>query len=79
MTALIMKEYLLWLNKKMRRRKILLLLDNFSGHELGVELVSGLEGLLNVRITWLLPNTTSHWQPLNQGIIASFKLGYRKQ
>jgi hypothetical protein len=29
---------------------VLLLLDNFSGHELGVELSGGLEGLLNVRI-----------------------------
>jgi hypothetical protein len=79
MTALIMKEYLCWLNEKMRHRKILLLLDNFSGHELGVQLVGGLEGLPNVRIAWLPPNTTSYWQPLDQGIIASFKLGYRKQ
>ena len=79
MTALIMKEYLCWLNNKMRYRKILLLLDNFSGHELGVQLVGGLEGLPNIRIAWLPPNTTSYWQPLDQGIIASFKLGYRKQ
>ena len=34
----------------MRHRKILLLLDNFSGHELGVQLIGGLEGLLNIRI-----------------------------
>lgn len=49
-TGLIMEEYLRWLDNKMRGRKILLLLDNFSGHELGVELVGGLEGLTNVRI-----------------------------
>ncbi|PQM43520.1 hypothetical protein VC83_09647 [Pseudogymnoascus destructans] len=79
MTGLIMKEYLDWLNEKMKHCKILLLLDNFSGHEVGVELVGGLQGLSNVRIAWLPPNTTSHWQPLDQGIIASFKLGYRKQ
>jgi hypothetical protein len=79
MTGLIMEEYLRWLNKKMRGRKILLLLDNFSGHELGVELVGGKQGLENVRIEWLPPNTTSYWQPLDQGIIASFKLRYRKQ
>jgi hypothetical protein len=29
----------------MRGRKVLLLMDNFSGHELGVELIGGLEGL----------------------------------
>jgi hypothetical protein len=81
MTGLIMEEYLRWLDNKMiaQGRKILLLLDNFSGHELGVQLVGGLQGLLYVRIEWLPPNTTSHWQPLDQGIIASFKLQYRRQ
>jgi DDE superfamily endonuclease/Tc5 transposase DNA-binding domain/Fission yeast centromere protein N-terminal domain len=80
MTGLIMEEYLRWLDNKMRveGRKVLLLLDNFSGHELGVTLVGGKEGLANVRIEWLPPNTTSHWQPLDQGIIASFKLQYRR-
>jgi hypothetical protein len=79
MTGVIMEEYLRWFNNKMHGRKVLLLLDNFSGHELGVELIGGLEGLSNVRIAWLPPNTTSHWQPLDQGIIASFKLSYRRQ
>ena len=60
-------------------RKVLLLLDNFSGHELGVQLVGGSEGLDNVQIEWLHANTTSHWQPLDQGIIAGFKLQYRAQ
>jgi hypothetical protein len=76
-----MEEYLQWLDNKMRgaNRKVLLLLDNFSGHELGVELVGGKQGLLNIRVEWLPPNTTSHWQPLDQGIIASFKTIYRKE
>ncbi|ODQ69032.1 hypothetical protein LIPSTDRAFT_31013 [Lipomyces starkeyi NRRL Y-11557] len=75
------REYLRWLDNKMRAqgRKILLLLDNFAGHELGVQLVGGLQGLSYVRIEWLPPNTTSCWQPLDQGIIASFKLQYRRQ
>lgn len=81
MTGLIFEEYLRWLNKKMRGegRKVLLLTDNFSGHELGMHNVGGLEGLSNVRVAWLPKNTTSVWQPLDQGIIASFKLHYRKQ
>jgi hypothetical protein len=80
MTGLIMEEYLRWLDNRMRGkgRKVLLLLDNFSGHELGVSLIGGLEGLPNVRIEWLPPNTTPYWQPLDQGIIASFKLQYRR-
>jgi hypothetical protein len=60
-------------------RKVLLLMDNFSAHELAVQLVGGLQGLSNVRIAWLPPNTTSVWQPMDQGIIVSFKLQYRKQ
>jgi DDE superfamily endonuclease/Tc5 transposase DNA-binding domain len=80
MTGLICEEYLRWLDNKMRGegRKVLLLMDNFSGHELAVKLVGGLQGLLNIRIAWLPPNTTSAWQPMDQGIIASFKLQYRK-
>jgi hypothetical protein len=81
MTGLICKEYLQWLNNKMKSegRKVLLLMDNFSGHELAVQLVGGLQGLSHVRIVWLPLNTTFAWQPMDQGIIASFKLQYRRQ
>lgn len=81
MTGMICEEYLRWLDNKMRGegRHVLLILDNFSGHELAVTLVGGKQGLSNVRIEWLPPNTTSHWQPMDQGIIASFKTKYRKR
>jgi hypothetical protein len=81
MTGLICEEYLRWLNNMMaaQQRHVLLLMDNFSGHELSVHLVGGQQGLSNVRIEWLPPNTTSEWQPMDQGIIASFKLHYRRQ
>lgn len=79
MTGVIMEKYLRWFDAQMHGRKVLLLLDNFSGHDVGVQLVGGLEGLTNTRVAWLPPNTTSHWQPLDQGIIANFKLHYRKQ
>ena len=36
------------------------------------------EGLSNVRCAWLPKNTTSEWQPMDQGIIASFKCKYRR-
>jgi hypothetical protein len=78
MTGLIMEEFLQWFDKKMRGKKVLLLMDNFSAHELGVELVGGKQGLQNVRIEWLPTNITSVWQPCDQGIIAAFKLQYRK-
>lgn len=59
-------------------RKVLLLMDNFSAHESAVRELGGEAALSNVEIEWLPPNTTSYWQPLDQGIIASFKLQYRK-
>jgi hypothetical protein len=76
MTGLICEEYLLWLNNKIQSegRKVLLLMDNFSGHDLVVQLVGGLQGLSYVRIAWLPPNTTFVWQPMDQGIITGFKL-----
>ena len=65
MTGKIFKEWLHWFDNLMARRKVLLLLNNFSSHKLRVEKVRGLDGLQNVKIRWLPPNTTSHWQPLN--------------
>ncbi|TQS33838.1 hypothetical protein Golomagni_05805 [Golovinomyces magnicellulatus] len=59
MTGLIMQEYLIWLDKKMRTQ------------------VGGKQGLPHVRVEWLPPNT-SCWQPMDHGIIATFKLRYRK-
>jgi DDE superfamily endonuclease len=50
MTGIIYEEWLRWLDNLIVRRKVLLLLDNFSSHELGVEKVGGLDGLPNVKI-----------------------------
>ncbi|KAF0147144.1 MAG: Uncharacterized protein FD143_3102 [Ignavibacteria bacterium] len=55
-----------------RNRKIILLVDNCSSH-------STPEGnLTNVRLHFLPPNTTAHLQPLDAGIIQTFKIHYRK-
>jgi hypothetical protein len=57
-----MVDYLYWLNNKyyIQNRHVLLFMDNFSGHELGVTLVSRKTALLYVRVKWLPTNTTSH-------------------
>ena len=57
-------------------RDILLTMDNFSAHALALELAPPPS---NIRICWLPPNATSRYQPLDQGIIASFKVHYRRQ
>ncbi len=50
MIGKIFEEWLHWFDNLMARRKVLLLLNNFSSHELRVEKVRGLDGLQNVKI-----------------------------
>lgn len=72
MTGNIFREYVTQLDKSMRRsnRKIILFLDNATCHpDLHFE---------NVKLAFLPPNTTTHTQPLDAGIIQSCKLQYRK-
>jgi len=53
-----------------KRRKILLLQDNFSGHIVP-------DNLQNIRVENFEPNLTAHVQPKDQGIIRCFKAHYR--
>lgn len=56
-------------------RTVLLLMDNFSAHIAGVELAPPPS---NIRIQWLPANSTSLYQPLDQGIINNLKHNYKK-
>lgn len=61
-----------------QRRNLLLLVDNASSHAVpGAEAITmeGLQGLklVNLTILFLPSNTSSAVQPLDQGVIASFK------
>ena len=75
MTGGIYRCWLRNVDKEMRAagRHILLLLDNASSHNSG-DLV-----LTNVRVKRLPPNTTAFLQPMDAGIIASFKRAYKKK
>ena len=57
-------------------RQILLFLDNCSSHATGLELAPA---PVNIRIQFLPANSTSRFQPLDQGIIQNLKVYYRKQ
>ena len=72
MTSTIFQEWLLGIDRLlgMRNRKILLFADNASCH-LPPELV-------NIKLQFLPPNTTSLTQPLDQGIIKNMKVFYGK-
>jgi hypothetical protein len=57
-------------------REVLLTMDNLSAHNTALELCPP---PTNIRICWLPANSTSRFQPLDQGIIQSFKCHYRRQ
>ena len=75
-TSLIMAQWLRSFYETIgSSRNVLLLMDNFGAHSSGVEMAPP---PLNIRIQWLPPNSTSHFQPLDQGIIQNLKVYYRK-
>ncbi|KAG0436718.1 Tigger transposable element-derived protein 6 [Dictyocoela muelleri] len=72
LTKKIFMDYLYDLNAMMisENRKILILLDNFSGHLI--------QNLTNIKLFYFPANTTAILQPLDLGIIANFKNNYKK-
>ena len=56
---------------------VVLLMDNFSAHEVAVEQLK--ESLINTKVRWLPPNATAIHQPLNQGIIQNWKAQIQQQ
>jgi len=72
MTAEIMEQWLRYFNADMRsqNRNVLIFLDNAACHP-NIE-------LSNMKILMLHPNTTSITQPMEQGVIYTFKSYYRK-
>lgn len=73
---LVFKQWITKFNQtmKLRNKKVLLLLDNASTHQLDKDCE-----LSHVTFFFLPPNTTSLLQPLDQGIIHSFKCFYKNQ
>lgn len=62
-----------WLQRfKRRERKMCLFLDNCAAHHTTAVFE-------NIELRFLLANCTAAIQPLDQGVIRSFKAGYRKQ
>jgi len=71
MQASVWYDYLKKVNEMMGRQNqnILLLADNAPTHIINENLP-----LTNINVHFLPPNTTSHLQPLDAGIINSFKV-----
>jgi hypothetical protein len=73
-------EFLNWFKQFTTGRKILLILDGYPCYRTGLDfwLVSN-DATDKIRVAFLSPNITSHSQPLNQGIIRTWKAYYRKR
>jgi hypothetical protein len=73
MTGKFFTDWLMDVNRMMQRqqRNILLCLDNAPCHPADVP-------LSNIKLLFFPANTTSVVQPLDQGVIHSFKVHYRK-
>ncbi|XP_025197064.1 tigger transposable element-derived protein 6-like [Melanaphis sacchari] len=74
MTSELFAEWLLRIDKQMKiqKRNILLFIDNCSAH-------NSLPNCQAVKVKFLPQNPNSKLQPLNQGIIKTFKTLYRKE
>jgi hypothetical protein len=72
MTRFIFEDYMDNLNSMFatQKRKVCFILDNFSGHILSKDFE-------HIKFVFLPPGTTSVLQPLDCGIINSFKCKYR--
>ena len=73
MTSAIFQSWLTDVNRKMinQRRSIIMFLDNAPCH-------SKLVTFSNVKLAWLPPNCSAVLQPMDQGVIWSFKCSFRK-
>ena len=72
----ITKDILVKLNQKIihKKRSVILFTDDAIVHPISLK-----EKYSNIKIVFLLQNTTSYLQPLNAGIIQSCKVKYRKK
>ncbi|CAJ0846342.1 8639_t:CDS:1, partial [Entrophospora sp. SA101] len=67
MTMELWNDWLKWFDSQLKKKSILLI-DNCPAHTDGSHL-----GLKNLHVIYLPPNTTSHIQPCDAGIIHNFK------
>ena len=72
MTAELFEEWVRELDRKFSaaKRKIALIIDNCTAHP-------HVEQLASIELIFLPPNTTSHTQPMDQGVIRALKAKYR--
>ncbi|KAJ5098831.1 hypothetical protein N7532_005832 [Penicillium argentinense] len=79
MTSQIFERWLRWFDNAISGRKVVILLDHFSAHKAAFEQIDeGPSPLKNTLVIWLPPNSTSRFQPLDQGIIRTWKAYWKR-
>jgi hypothetical protein len=76
MNTIIMTEWLQFFYRHVGERSVILSMDNLQAH---INATQAAPPPSNVHIIWFPKNSTSMFQPLDQGIIQTFKSHYRKQ
>jgi hypothetical protein len=80
MTGKIFKEFLIYFNREIGGRKAVLLIDRFRPHQTRIDLLKAEDiALPNLAIRFLPANATSLCQPLDQGIIRTWKAYYKQR
>ena len=69
MMGSIMEEWLRWFDERMHGRSVLLLMDKFFAHTVGLSIVNATTQIQHTTVSWLPPNAISLHQLLDQGII----------
>jgi hypothetical protein len=77
MTRIFFLKWLKGFDLHVSRRKVLLIMDNFSGHIPLDQLPNHIQ-LRNTTVFYLPPNATSKIQPCDAGIICNFKAYYHR-
>lgn len=80
MTGKIFKEHLLWFDGEMVGRQVILLIDRFLVYHARLNFFykEFLQGLTNTIVIFFPANATSVCQSLDQGIMKTWKVSYRK-
>jgi hypothetical protein len=80
MTGKIFKDFLIHFHREIGGRKAVLLVDGFGPHQTAIDLLEDEDiALPNLKIRFLPANATSLCQPLNQGIIRTWKAYYKQR
>jgi DDE superfamily endonuclease len=80
MTGKIFKDFLVYFNREIGGRKAVLLINGFRVYQTGINLLEAKDIVLpNLKIRFLPANATSLCQPLDQGIIRTWKAYYKQR